>query len=150
MAYLTPTEAKDEAYGLVTSLFTDWLTANDQVCEIRYQGKIYKDEPQGTYVRLSMQQVLSPQRGFLHIEDGSDSAVFETAGLFFCLVHVPMAMEDGFRNGDLIATALRNTMRSTDTGSGMWFRNARFNELPSDGQFYKWNVIAEYEFDERN
>lgn len=150
MPYMTPVQAKDEAYELITNLFNDWLIANDQVCEIRYQGKINKTEPGTAFVLLSMQQVLSPQRGFLHTEDGADSGVFETAGLVFGQVHVPMASEDAFRNGDLIATALRNIVRQTDTGSGMWFRNARFNELPSDGQFYKWNVIAEYEFDERN
>lgn len=145
MGYLTPVAAKDEAYALVTA----GIEASGLACDIRYQGKVDNDPTGDYWVRLSMQQVLSPQRGFILTEDAADVNVFETAGLIFGQLNAAISAEDSFRNGDLLASAIRDILRQTSTPSGMWFRNARFNELPNDGQYYRWNVIAEYEFDEK-
>jgi hypothetical protein len=149
MPYLTPVTAKDEAYEMVTASFTDWLLSVGKDCDIRYQGKASAERPADYWVRLSMQQVLSPQRGFVLTEDNADANVFETSGLIFGQLNAAISAEDSFRNGDLMATAIRDILRQSSTPSGMWFRNARFNELPDDGQNYRWNVIAEYEFDEK-
>lgn len=146
---LTPTTAKDEAYTFVTDGLNTFFETFDTEVDVRYQGKMRKDRPTDAWVRFSMQQVTSPLKAFVHSEDGADKQSFETSGLFFGQVNVAINLEDAFRIGDLLATRLRDMLRSASTPSGMWFRNSRFNEIPSDGEFYKWNVIAEYEYDEQ-
>ncbi len=149
MTYLTPVTAKDEAYTLVSDAFAAYLATTDYDVDIRYQGNAKKERPTDYWVRFSMQQVQSPQRAFVHTEDGADKRVYETSGLIFAQVNAAISSEDSFRIGDLLATALRDILRDADTPSGMWFRNARFNEIPASNEFYKWNVVAEYEYDEQ-
>lgn len=148
MTYLTPASAKDEIYGLVTTAFNAWLADAGETCELRYQGRAKATKTLPLFVHFSMQQVLSTLKAFVQTEDRNDKKVYETSGLFFAQVNVGMAEQDSFRRGDLIATALRDMVRDVDTPSGVSLRNARFNELPSDTQSYRWNVIAEYEYDE--
>lgn len=150
MAYLTPVTAKDELYGFINDRFITWLQQNDEVCTLRWQGKLKVAETEPLYVHFSMQQVLSPLKAFVRTDDRADVKMYETSGLIFGQVNVAMAEADGFRRGDLIATALRDMLRDAETPSGIWLRNSRFNELPNDVQYFKWNVIAEYEYDEAN
>ena len=146
--HLTPVTAKDDLYSFVNAAFAAYLVASGEACEVRWQGKAKPNEPGNVWVRFSMQQVLSPLRGFIETQDSADLTVYETAGLFFAQVNVAMSEADSFRRGDLLATALRDMVRDKNTPGGIWLRNARFNEIPSDAQFYKWNVVAEYEYDE--
>jgi hypothetical protein len=150
MIHLNPVTAKDELFKLLTDRFKVYLVANNIACDIRYQGKLRKDVPSVCWVRISMQQVISPLKAYINNQDGADNQIFETSGLIFAQVNVAMSSLDGFRLGDLLATELKAILRSAETPSGMWLRNARFNELPSDGEFYKWNVVAEYEYDEQS
>lgn len=144
-----PTDARDEVFGL----FTDrWAagTVLDPMPEIRYQGKERGAVPKEYFVRLSMQQVGSPQAAFVMTEEPDASpAVFETYGLIFVQVFAPMSAEDSWRIGDLLATFARDIFRRVETPSGVVFRNARFNELDNDGKHYRWNVKVEYEYNER-
>jgi hypothetical protein len=150
MVYLTPTDAKEVAFDFVTEATEAFLIAADfpQV-ELRYQGKPDVDRSPDMFVFFSMQQVQSPLRAFVNTEDGIDTNVYETSGLIFAQVNVVMTFADGFHYGDLLATAIRNILRDADA-SGMKFLNARFNELPNTVEYFKWNVVAEYEYDERN
>lgn len=148
MTHLTPITAKDELYKFVHDRFAAYLATNNVTCEIRWQGKLEAANVSNVWVRFSMQQVLSTLKAYAEKNDESDDRVYETSGLFFAQVNIAMSEADSFRRGDLLATALVGICRDADTPSGLWLRNVRFNELPSDGQFYKWNVIAEYEYDE--
>lgn len=149
MTYLTPSQAKDEAYTLVTTKFAEWVGVTPFDVDVRFQGKVRADRPTDLWVRLSMQQVQSVLSSFVATQDTGDKQQFETSGLIYAQVNAAMTFEDSFAIGDLIATAIRDILRSADTPSGMWFRNARFTEVPDDGEFYKWNVVAEYEYDEQ-
>lgn len=145
----TPTEARDETF----ELFTDaWLagTVLDPMPTIRYQGNEKGKVPDDYFVRLSMQQVSSPQTAFVMTDEPNSSpSLFETYGLVFAQIFAPMSAEDSWRIGDLLATHGRDIFRRVETPSGVTFRNARFNELDNDGKHYRWNVKVEYEFTER-
>lgn len=144
-----PTNARDEVFGLFTEAWNAG-TIVTPVPEIRYQGKEIGATPEGYFVRLSMQQVGSPQGGFAMTEEPDASPIaFDTFGLIFVQVFAPMSAEDSWRYGDLLATFARDIFRRVETPSGVWFRNARYNELDNDKKRYRWNVIVEYDYSER-
>lgn len=144
----TPAQARDEVY----TLFTDaWKASDlrDPMPGIRYQGKEKGDVPEGAFVRISMQQVTSPQSAHTMPDGpGASGVQFTTHGLIFVQVFIPASERDGFHNGELLATFARDIFRARETPSGVWFRNARFNELDPEGSKFRWNVKVEYEYNE--
>lgn len=148
MPTLTPAQAKDEIYTIVNVGTRNYIDGIGLDCQLRFQGKENPESTPACYVRFSLQTVLSPLKAYAVKDEGSNSRIYETAGLFFASVNIEMSVADSFRTGDLLATAIRDMVRDVDTPLGVWLRNARLNELPSDGQYYKWNVVAEYEYDE--
>ena len=144
----TPTQAREEVYRL----FTDaWKSSDirDPMPEIRYQGKESGKVPEGAFVRISMQQVTSPQSAHTMRDDpGASGTQYTTHGLIFVQVFMPASERDGFFKGELLATFARDIFRATETPSGVWFRNARFNELEPEGSKHRWNVKVEYEYNE--
>jgi hypothetical protein len=144
----TPSQAREEVYRH----FTDrWKlqTVMPETPEIRYQGKEKGKVPEGCYVRISMQQVQSPQSAHTMNDDPDASGTqFTTYGLIFVQVFMPASERDGYFKGELLATFARDIFRATETPSGVWFRNARFNELEPEGSKDRWNVKVEYEYNE--
>jgi hypothetical protein len=146
----TPTQAREEVYEHFTER---WIasTLRNPMPGIRYQGKEKGEVPQDAYVRLSMQQVTSPQSAHTMRDDpGASGASYTTHGLIFVQVFMPASERDAFYKGELLATRARDIFRNTETPSGVWFRNARFNELEPDGAKLRWNVKVEYEYEEIN
>ncbi len=146
----TPSEARDEVY----TMFTDAWTASDlrdPMPEIRYQGREKGAVPAGAFVRLSMQQVRSPQSAHtMPADPGASGTQYTTYGIIFAQLFVPASERDGFFNGELLATFARDIFRNVETPSGVWFRNARFNELEPDGSKLAWAIKVEYEYNEIN
>lgn len=144
----SPAIARDEVFALFTAEFVNL----PKPCAIRYQGKIEASSPRSYWARISMQSVMSQQSAFaLTEEPGECPQVFETNGLIYVQVFAPITERDAFHFGDLLATAARDIFRRAGTSSGVWFRNARAVELPfrAGDTEYRWNVVVEYEFDER-
>jgi hypothetical protein len=143
-----PTNARDEIFRHFTDNF-DASAIVDPVV-IRYQGFERGEVPKKYWVRLSSQQVTSPQSAHIMTDEpGASPVAYDTNGLVFVQVFAPMSEEDSYRKGELIATLARDIFRAVETPSGVWFRNARFNELDPDGKHYRWNVKVEYQFSER-
>lgn len=144
-----PSLARDEVFGFFTAGFVDL----PKPCDLRYQGKINPVAPRGYWARISFQQVMSGQSAFAvdNTPNGECPQVFETSGLIYVQVFAPITERDAFHFGDLLATKARDIFRSAGTPSGVWFRNARANELPfrANDTEYRWNVVVEYEYDER-
>lgn len=145
---MTPSEARDEIY----TLFTDAWTASNiraKMPEIRYQGKEKGSVPNDAYIRLSMQQVASPQSAHT-MPDGPEASgtQYTTHGLIFGQLFIPASERDGYYNGELLATFARDIFRASQTPSGVWFRNPRFNELEPEGSKFRWNIVVEYEYNE--
>lgn len=144
----TPTEAREDVFDMFTRQFEQLPVP----CDIRYQGKIKEGSPRGYWCRLSMQSVMSEQAAFVLDDEPDPSAiVFETSGLVYVQVFAPISARDAFYFGGLLAEKARDIFRRAGTPSGVWFRNARINELPfrENDTEYRWNVVVEYEFDER-
>lgn len=145
---LTYITAREEMF----KFFTDkWNAANvEYTTELRYQGKADPARPAILWAKLSSQEVASPEAGFMMCGEGQSQQTYSSNGLFFCQVNAAIILEDAFYKGGFIATVARGILRSANTPNGIWFRNARIMPIaprPDDKEF-KWNVVAEYLYDE--
>lgn len=148
--FTSPIDAGDE----MRALFRDgWnaLTIVAPVPEIRWHGKEKKTDPipETYFARFAIRSVGTEGAGFLENGAGASPQVFDSFGNVFVQVFAPIDREDSYRQGELLAIASRDIFLGQDTNSGVWFRNARYFEIDDDGKFYRWNVVAEYEFSER-
>lgn len=143
-----PINAREEVFEFFTEEFIDLPVP----CELRYQGKVDPNSPRKFWGRLSLQTVMSEQSAYALTEEPDETPhVFATSGLVYFQVFAPVAERDAFHKGDLLAVKARDIFRRAGTPSGVWFRNARKVELPlRDGdKEYRWNVVVEFEYDER-
>lgn len=95
--------------------------------------------------RWSRQTVLEQQSSH---RDGTNGRRFRNNGLVFVQVYGPMALATANAKCRTISELVLNSMRGKETSNGVIFRNVRINELATDGKSYRYNVIAEYEYDE--
>lgn len=140
--------AIDEMFSL---FYEAWLAQSSDVVgyvpEVRWPGV---EEPQTPdfskyWLRVSQQTVIEEQTALA----GSDSKRRYTAsGLIFVQLFCPKSEADAMENGRKLAVVARNSFRGKTTSGKVWFRNARINELTPEESAYRFNVVAEYEYDE--
>lgn len=70
------------------------------------------------------------------------------SGLVFIQLFMPKTIDNAVIKGRRLAKVARNAFRGKKTPGGIWFRNARINDVPAEDLFYRLNVVTEYEFDE--
>ena len=74
---------------------------------------------------------------------------YTATGLVFVQIFCPKSLAQAGEFGRALSQVARNSFRGKSTQSGIWFRNARVNELPMEDLYYRFNVISEFEYDER-
>lgn len=122
--------------------------------QLRHQdneAELGTPDPSKYWLRFSMQSVASPQRGYQSPDgpSGRDRRVFESIGLVFVQVFAPMSEKaTASAIGRALAVLAQAIYRGEETPSGVAFFNVRINDIPNDGKWYRYNVVAEYSFDE--
>lgn len=147
---ITPQNARKEMFALVE---TCWAAkAGDIVSpipEIRYQGVEEAALPGATnfWMRIGTTTVTTRQSGH-QSPDGPDGSpvVFDTYGFITLQMFAPMKGKDTWSKGELLSELGQRMFMASETGGGVWFRNPRIRELNNDGTWYRWNVIADYQF----
>lgn len=143
-------ENYNDAIDEIISVFmTGWLANSfpivGYVPEIRTR---YKEEllPDATryWGRITLQTVDERQSAF---ENSSPNTKHTTTGLVFIQLFCPRTLDNGLTNLSKLATVAKNTFRNNQTPGGIWFKNARINELPDEQNWCRLNVIAEYQYD---
>lgn len=141
-----PIQARDEMFQWFDDRWEPAVvpTILPDPVETRWQGVPEPAIPDDYFVRVSTQGAGTDLGGFADTEKR-----YDTYGNLFVQVFAPMTAADSFRNGELLAIAARDIFLGSETGGGVWFRNARYVELDNDGKFYRWKVTVEFEFSER-
>lgn len=147
---LTPQQARKEMFALVAST---WAAKAPAIVtpapEIRYQG-IEKAALPGAdkfWMRVGTTTVTTRQSGH-RSPDGPEGSpvVYDTYGFITLQMFAPMKDRDSWNKGELLAELGQCMFMASETGGGVWFRNPRIRELNNDGTWYRWNVIADYQF----
>ena len=148
----TPQQARKEIFTRINDCWQAraGIIVGGPVPEARWQGeeKPGKPDKDKYWIRSSTQLVTTRQAG--HREPpapGQSLAFFDTFGVVFVQVFAPMKT-GAYAKGELLGELLQNAFMATETPSGVWFRNPRINELENDGTWYRWNVIADFQFNQ--
>lgn len=149
---LTPQQARKEMFALVNSAWQAGATAIvGYVPEIRYQGVELPALP-GTdkfWARASTDNVTTRQASHKADEPGVSDVVYETLGFITLQIFAPMKSADSWEKGELLSELGQRMFMASETAGGVWFRNPRIRQLDNDGTWYRWNVLADYQFDQK-
>lgn len=100
------------------------------------------------WARVS-QQTVDEQRGSLSNDVGEPGkARYNVAGLIFVQLFCPQKDAASMERGRALAVVARDAFRGHTADGVVWFRNARINELEPESLADRFNVVAEYEYDE--
>jgi hypothetical protein len=151
MTVASPIAARDEMF----KLFNDAWTAGTfaivgYVPEVRYQGR-EKGKPDNSkfWCRVSTQTILDRQATLSDCVGEPFKKRFETSGLLFGQIFAPKAVVNSYELGYRLAILARGVYRGkTSNPGGIVFQNVRINELPPEELSWRFNVVAEFEFDE--
>lgn len=149
----SPQQARKEIFALIAA---EWaakapaIVAPLAVPELRYQGVEKAALPGATkfWARASTQLATTRQAAFAMAGLGATVPVYDTEGVVFIQVFAPMKEPGSYAKGELLAELGQCMFMAAETASGVWFRNPRINELVPDGTWYRWNVIADFRFNQ--
>lgn len=140
---LTLTQSRDEILGRVQTL-VNGITSQDRPTVI-YDDAL-KEIPRGLtdkWMRVAMihtggnQSTLANDRG---------TKRFTNTGNLVVQIFTPAGQ--GQRLSDTIASTIVNGFRGYASPGGVWFRNARPEEIGTSGAWYQINVRVFYQYDQ--
>lgn len=141
---------EDAAYDTITNhVLTNWSTyaagiLTSGVPELRFADVEKDDIPNGYFVRFSMQPVTQRQAT---LRNGEDQR-YRSQGVVYLQVFSLRSDELYGERGRKLADAGRKLFRGKSLDGCIWFRNVRVNRLEPEPKFGRYNVVAEYEYDE--
>ncbi len=96
--------------------------------------------------RISQRTISSPQRTFRTTEQKR----YRTVGALLIQVYGPMSQADSgaFYKCRKLCEALQDLYRAYPKNSVIEFLNVSIEELPNDGKRFRFNVVADYNYDE--
>lgn len=145
----------DDARNQMNAMFwASWQLNTPSICgyipEVRWQGKEDRSLPDASkfWVRVSQQTLIEQQTAFSKNVNNNAGRRFTTKGLMFIQLFCPKSETRSFQMGAELAVVAKNSLRGKSTANCVWFRNVRINELPPEELCFRFNVVAEYEYDE--
>jgi hypothetical protein len=149
---ITYEEAVDEIFSLFNEKWIDPVEGSEPI--IGYVPSVQWDgvEVSATldyakyWARVSQQTVIEAQTT---LRNGDCGQRYTSEGLVFVQLFLPKSDAQAMEKGRKLAIVARDVYRGKSTSGKVWFRNARINELPPEEKWYRFNIIAEYEYDEQ-
>lgn len=148
---VTYTEAIDDIDAI---FWNQWKTLsagvvgyvpNVQWHNVEQQAKI---DGSKFWCRVSTQNVNEEQASLSTCVGAPIQKRYTAYGLVFIQLFCPKSNSKSAELGRELAQIARNAFRGRSTPGRVWFRNARINELVEEDLFYRYNVVAEYEYDD--
>ena len=137
------------------AFWQDWNSAKSSsvvgyVPDIRWQNVEEASTPDGSkfWGRVSTQTVFEEQTTLSTCEGAPGQKRYTSSGLVFVQIFCPKSNAQANEFGKKLSEVARSSFRGKSTPGNVWFRNVRINELPPEDLFYRFNVVAEFEYDE--
>lgn len=142
------------AYLEISQAFQDGWAANaaaivGYVPEIRWFGQEEGSLPDGSkyWARHSVESVFEEQTSLATMVGKPGQKRYTQTGLVFVQLFCPKEAINVAQNGRLLAEVAKAVYRGKRVGC-IYFRNVRIIPVDSEKQYYRFNVVAEYEHDE--
>ena len=134
--------------------YEDWTAKASLIVgytpEVTFANVGKKETPQSNvyWARFSTQTVTDEQATLSNCEGTPNQFKYTAEGLIFVQLFLPKDDLQANEKGEKLAVIARNAFRKKSTAGGVWFKNARIQEQPQEELFYRFNVVAEYSYDE--
>ncbi len=142
------TTARDEILGLFKAAWDAGTPPinGGEVVEVRWPGVDAGDPPPAdkAWARIMVRHGTSRQSTF----GPTGGRRFTRPGLITVQVFAPNSGGNGLSFAEKLGIIARDAFEGRGTASGIWFRNARIQEIGPDGAWYQMNVLVEFEYDE--
>lgn len=140
--------ANDDMRTLITKANKN-QTVIGYVPEIRFQNveKDTKPASDKFWLRVEINTLIAEQKALAQCVQKNGQRLYTAAGLVKAELYIPKA-NGKYEKGELWAMAIRNAFLGVTTEHGVWFRNSAIRELPIEAEFYRINVVSEFEYSE--
>lgn len=139
-----------QARSQMNKLFFDaWKSGSSEIVgyvpNVEWQGlyPISKPENDKFWCRVSIQTIDESQTTLQN-----NCRRYTALGLFFVQIFGPVCKPDSFKKTAMLAKLAKNAFQGKTTSGGLWFRNARINELEPEEVWQRINVIVGFQYDE--
>lgn len=150
MTTVTDEQAYDEIQGVVQTTWDAGIAAlvGATANELRFKGA-EKTAPATGFWGFVYQQIVAQVLASFSDQDtfGQSKRRYRTFGNAIVQVWAPKGIYDAHRIGRAISSMLRDGFRAWGQQGNVIFLNMQYTSLPDDGQAYRWNVTAEFEYD---
>jgi hypothetical protein len=140
----------DTAYTIITEHFTARWTALTpaivgSVPELRFMDVEKAAIPAGTFARFVMDPVSSPQAS---LRNGEFGQRYENNGIIIIQLLVWKANVQAAEQQRKLGTMCQNIFRDPAFPGCFIFTNIRVNKLTAEADYFRTNVLVDYQFDE--
>lgn len=120
------------------------------VPKIRFQGVEEDVKPASDkyWLRVEINTLVSEQKTLSVCVTAPGKRMYIEAGLIIIELYIPKVVNGGWPTGKKWAQVLRGAFRGVKTANGVWFRNAVIKEVDSEAEFFRINIIAEFNYSE--
>jgi len=144
--------AFDSARDEMQALFNDYWKAQTPavnggvVPRIEWQGVDPMDPapPAEPFARYFLKHVAGKQTTF----GPTGQRRFNRPGLITVQVFAPLSKGQGLSLAEKLGIIARDSYEGRGTASGIWFRNARIQEIGPSKAHYQFNMIVEFRYDD--
>ncbi len=105
-----------------------------------------KGAPPTTQIPWARVSVRHGPSGPTSLSGGLGTQRFERTGLLTVQIFIPNGegLSTGYNLGKIVADAFEGVASPLQ----VWFRNVRVNEIGSDGEWFQFNVLVDFAYDE--
>lgn len=138
--------ARDSIFTLIEETASHF----DYVPHIEYPLIVNADKPDGSkiWLRASTQIVEEMQSALSACEQSEGQKLYTSYGLVIIEFYIPRTEPNGTL-ALMWASQLRDAFRNASSNDGVIYRKARINDgIAPEEQFFRVNVISNFEFDE--
>ena len=97
------------------------------------------------YVRMTQKGIDEPQTAFC----GDVDRLYEPFGLLIIQLFTPKSQELGLTKGRELSSIIKKAYRGKTTPGRIWFRNVSVRELKPELNYYRFNIVVQYEYNEK-
>lgn len=144
-------QARDEIFAVFNTAWQANAAAQaGYIPEVRWQGVQYREIPDGSkfWCRISKDNVFEEQTSLSTCVGTPGQRRYTASGLAIVQLFCPKSNTESFAIGQKLAKVAQDAFRGRSTGNGMWFRNVRIKELDPEETCFRFNVVAEFEYDD--
>jgi len=141
-------QAINDIFGLFNTAWTAGSTAIvGYVPEVRWPGVEVATAPDRSkfWARVSQKTINETQST---LRNGSSGQRYTNSGVCYVQIFCPVSVSGSISKGRKLAEVARDAFRGKHSVNGVWFRNAKIVEMPTEQDWFAFTVQTDYIYDE--